>query len=585
MKTWLRRAAILGTAALVLVTSCSSGSGGVGPSGSGPGPSGSSSGPQITKGGILRVGTINLIDSLNPFNWIETQAYQAFIMLYPQFVQYDYGANGYEIVGDWATTWETSTDGKDWTFHLVPGTKWSDGSPMTADDAAWTINTTVKYQNGPTAVAAPALAHVTGADATDDATVVIHYEQPVGNVLEQLEQFFIVPRHVWEPLVQTDPKELKRYKPEQHFPMVTGGAFTMKQYEKKGTNVFIPDPNYWGQPANAEAVALIYYTNSDSMIADLQKGNLDWVDQVPFNAVGVLKKDPSIVVNQVKGAETTNITWNSNPRKPKDRELLDPEVKKALSMCVDRQKIIEVVFNGYADTVESLPGHISSLENPDLGPLQHDCAAANQMLDQLGYTKGSDGIRVAPATTGQYAQAAHKMEYNVMTPSDVDFNIDRSFQIVQEGFAEAGVKVNQQVGGDSTAAYAIETGDDCDAAASTGYTGFDIAMWDWVGYVDPDFMLSVVTKDQWCSWSDTGWDNADYDAMYKEQGTLVDPDARRELVYQMQQIIYDNWLYTQLINESYLDAHRKEWGGITPELTNLAAYAKFYWTRPGKLSG
>jgi peptide/nickel transport system substrate-binding protein len=244
-----------------------------------------------------------------------------------------------------------------------------------------------------------------------------------------------------------------------------------------------------------------------------------------------------------------------------------------------------VVFDGYASTVESLPGHVSPLENPNLGPLQHDCTAANQMLDQLGYTKGADGIRMAPATTGQYAQPAHPMQYDIVTPSDVDFNIDRSFQIVQEGFAEAGVKVTQRPGGDSTAAYAIETGDTCDPATSTGYTGFDIAMWDWIGYVDPDFMLSVVTKGQWCSWSDTGWDNPEYDAMYAKQGTLVDPEARKQLVWQMQQIIYDNWLYTQLTNHVYLDAHSKDWGGITPELTNLNAYSKFYWTRPGKLSG
>ena len=52
-------------------------------------------------------------------------------------------------------------------------------------------------------------------------------------------------------------------------------------------------------------------------------------------------------------------------------------------------------------------------------------------------------------------------------------------------------------------------------------------MWDWVGYVDPDFMLSVVTKSQWCSWSDTGWDNPEYDKMYERQGTLVDPEERK----------------------------------------------------------
>src|SRR2546422_1496140 len=183
----MRRAAVLGSVFIALVTSCTKG-GQQNPPGPTTGAPGAT-GDRITKGGVLRIGTMNPIDSLNPFNWIESQTFQLFIMVFPQFVQYDHDASGYKIVGDWATSWETSPDGKDWTFHLVPSTKWSDGSPMTADDAAWTINTTVKYADGPTAVAAPALAHVTGAEAEGDSTVVIHYEQPVGNVLAQLEQF------------------------------------------------------------------------------------------------------------------------------------------------------------------------------------------------------------------------------------------------------------------------------------------------------------------------------------------------------------------------------------------------------------
>ena len=49
-------------------------------------------------------------------------------------------------------------------------------------------------------------------------------------------------------------------------------------------------------------------------------------------------------------------------------------------------------------------------------------------------------------------------------------------------------------------------------------------MWDWVGYIDPDFMLSVVTKGQWCSWSDTGWDNPEYDKLYSSRAR---PSTRR----------------------------------------------------------
>ena len=147
---------------------------------------------------MLRIGTVNYIDSLNPFNYIESQSDNAMMMIYPQLVQY---GPGMKFEGDWATSWETSDDGQDWTFNLRPDTKWSDGEPMTAADAAWTINTTVKYADGPTAVAAAALAHIKNAEATTTTTVVIHYESPVGNVLAQLETFFILPEHVWGPKV------------------------------------------------------------------------------------------------------------------------------------------------------------------------------------------------------------------------------------------------------------------------------------------------------------------------------------------------------------------------------------------------
>ena len=86
-----------------------------------------------------------------------------------------------------------------------------------------------------------------------------------------------------------------------------------------------------------------------------------------------------------------------------------------------------------------------------------------------------------------------------------------------------------------------------------------MAMWDWVGYVDPDFMLSVVTKGQWCSWSDTGWDNPEYDALYDKQGTTIDPEEREQIVWQMQKMIYDNFIYTQLVN---LDVHRGPHEGV-----------------------
>ena len=167
-----------------------------------------------------------------------------------------------------------------------------------------------------------------------------------------------------------------------------------------------------------------------------------------------------------------------------------------------------------------------------------------------------------------------------MTPTSTDFNINREYQIVAEGFKAAGVKVTQKVGGDSTATYTIETARSATRRRTRATrASFDIAMWDWAGYVDPDFMLSVVTKGQWCSWSDTGWDNPAYDKLYVQQGETVNPAKRKQIVWKMQQMIYDNFVYTQLVNEELIDAHSTKWTGFHIELN---AYSKDYYTSPHK---
>lgn len=520
---------------------------------------------------VLKVGTINYVDSLNPYNYIEGSGYNAMVQIYPMLIQYQPKSDEFE--GDLADSWKLSDDGTTYTFTLKTNGTWSDGTPITADDAAWTINTTVKYQADATANSAGAVSHVVKAEAPSKDTLVITYDAPIANALPQLQQLFILPRHAWEPLEGTDGAGLKKYAPQEQLPIVTGGPYTIEKWEQKGTTVFKADPKFYGPKSNVSAIALVYYTSEDAMLADLRNGELDWVDEVPISAATALAAEKDIVVEEIPGSETTNITWNSNPAKKKNRELLDPKVKAALSMAVDRARIIDVVFGGHAKTVESLVGNIAGKwENANLGPRTFDIDAANAALDDLGYVKGADGIRVAPATADQ---PEHPMKYDIMVPDSLNFNGKREFEIIRDGFASVGVEVTLHPGGDSTAAFAYETGDDCDATAGTGYSDFDMALWDWVGYRDPDFMLSVVTKGQWCSWSDTGYDNPDYDEMYVQQATLVNEADRKKLVDDMQQHIFDNVIYTQLVNMNSIHAFRKGWEGFHLE---LSGYSKRYYT-------
>lgn len=550
------RGRVLGAAAvaaLLVAAGCSAGSSQV-------------SGGGGASGGILKIGTVSYIDSLNPFIAIESQSYNAFVMVFPQLVQY---GPGIELQGDWATGWSHSSDGLTWTFNLKPGTKWSDGKPMTAADAAWTGNTIIKYKDGPTAALAAALNHVKSFEAVNPTTLVIHYEKPVGNVLAQLEQFWILPQHVWSKYTANAGKDLKTYQAEQDLPLVSGGAYTISRFEKKGTTVFKPNPTFYGPKSNADAVALVYYTNQTSMIADLRAGTLNWVDELPFSAVDSVKSEAGIDIQKSLGAEVTNITFNSNPLKARNRELLDPKVREALEYATDRQEIIDVVFNGNAiPWATFISAQSGNWVNPAIKPLPYDPTKANALLDSLGY-KMRNGVRWAPATTGKFAQAAHPMSYEVIVPNSLDFNGDRQFEIIKSNWAKVGVKLTEKPGGDTAQAYALETAAD--------YTKFDLATWDWVGYPDPDFMLSVFTKATWGVWNDVGYNDPKYDAMYQKQATLVDEAARRKLVYKMQAQIAAARPYIQLVEEQLITAGSDQWTGFYPQ---LGAFCKCYYTSP-----
>ena len=560
-----RRLIVVAMLAAAVATAAGCGGGGAAPAGAG-----GSSGGTVVKGGILRVGTISYIDSLNPFVALLSQSYNAFVMEYPQLVQYGPGP---KLEGDWATSWSHSPDGLTWTFHLKPGGKWSDGKPLTAADAAWTGNLIVKYAAGPTSLLAAALSHVKDMQAPDANTLVIHYSKPVANVLPQLEQFWVLPEHVWKKYAGNNGKDLKTFRPEQSLPTVAGGPYSITKFAEKGTTVYKPNPYFYGPKSNADAVAMTYYTNSTSMIADLQAGNIDFADQVPFSAISSLKADGRFPLQSVPGDEVTNITLNTNPLKPKNRELLDPKLREALEYATDRNSIVKVIFAGHARPWANLLSLQSGKFwlNPAIKPLPFDIGKANPILDSLGYKKGADGIRVVPATTGKYAQPAHKMDYTVMVPDGLDFNGDRQFQIIANDWKQIGIQLHEQAGGDSGQAYGIET--------AGKYTKFDFATWDWAEYIDPDSQLSYMTRAQWYSWSDTGYNNPLFNKQYVQQATLIDPKQRQALVWKMEAEVEHDRPYIQLVDEDIVTANDQSWTGFD---ANLGAYCKCYYTSPHK---
>jgi peptide/nickel transport system substrate-binding protein len=513
---------------------------------------------EVVKGGILRVGTIDGYDSINPFVALSVSL---FVDIYPLLVQYN---SDFEWEGDWAERWETSPDGLTWTFKLKPGGEWSDGTPLTAEDAAWTGETILKFADGPAANLAAPLSHVESLEAPDPNTLVITYERPVGNVLPQLQQFFILPKHVWEKYAAGDGKELKQYLPQNDLPIVSGGQFVLTKYDKKGTTILERNPGFYGPQPNADAVGIQFFANSDAMVNAFISGELDFID-IPLNAVSAIEEDDRFEVIESEGFQINNFIFNSNPDKPENRELLDPKVREAFAHAMNREEMIEVVYGGHAEPVASIVAPIAGeWVNPNLEPEAYDIDLANQILDDLGYARGSDGVRTANG---------HRMSYEIITPDSLD-GINRAFEIVKTGLAEIGVEVTQNSLDDTTAFEEI-------GAPDWEYLTFDLSMWDWVGYLDPDFVLSVVLCDQYGGWNDTGYCNPEYDRLYQKQGGTADQKKRKEIVWEMQDILYRDKPYIQLVVLDTITAHSTEWAGFLPG--TLDAYTKRYLGEPHRV--
>ena len=511
---------------------------------------GNGSAGSAQQGGIFQLGSDSSIDSLNPFVAFQADAYTTFEYIYPSLVQYN---PQLQVVPDFATSWQVTDGGRVWTFHTVPHAKWSDGKPLTAQDAAWTLSTIIKFQNGPTANSAGYVTDMTSAVATNPDTLVVTYSQPVANVLSQMQQIQILPEHIWSQYAAGSGKGLTTF--QNNAPIVSGGPFMLTSYTKGQAAIFKRNPDWYGPRPHIQGIALEFFTDTDAMVTALKSGQLDGVESVPTTSVAALKS-AGFVVREAPGDQFDDFIINDNPgQEASHRELVNPLLREAFSYAIDRPQLVSTVLLGYGTPGSTIiPPATGSWSDPAIKPVPFDIAKANQLLNEAGYKMGSNGIRIADG---------HPMSYTVILPADTTSAYgDRSFEIVQADLKQVGVQlVPEDL--DNSAAYSAVTNDN--------YKTFEMSMWDWLPETDPDFMLSVLTCGAWNVWNDTGYCSKAYDNLFNEQSAAMNPAARQQLVYQMQQMVSQANAYLVLDYPDSIEAHSKQW-------VNLPLVAGSSWT-------
>ena len=495
---------------------------------------------------VFTVGMLSDVDSLNPFTGVLAESYEIFQLQYATLMQPS--SADFTPAPGLAESWEESADGKTWTYTLRPDLVWSDGTPLTAGDVAYTFNRILEgryeqrnYGNY--------VRNITSVEATDDRTVVMTVRAP-SPIMERLA-VYILPEHVWSGV---DAKAVKSFANEpEGEPLVGSGPFLVAE---RRTGQFIRlvanDSYYAGRPKVDELVFRIY-NNPDALGQALIKGEVDFATGLTADVFSTLEGQEGITTYAGVYAGFNDLAFNmgaatadGKPIGDGNPHLQDQQVRLAISHAIDRQQMVDKILNGYGTPGSTIIPPLFTTLHIDPGTQAYDPALANQILDDAGYAMGPDGVRVGPDGA--------PMKYRLFVRTDSDSSA-KSGEYFKSYLAAIGIDTE------------IKAVDENALFEIIGRGEFDMFEWGWVVEPDPDYQLSTFTCGKrsyedggeiYADLSDSFFCNEEYDALYAEQAVTTDQAARAEIVKQMQQIVYDNVAYVVTYYYDNLEAYRSD---------------------------
>jgi peptide/nickel transport system substrate-binding protein len=487
----------------------------------------------------VRIGWAGSPDTLNPGMAVLSEAYTIFELVYDSM--YDLNLDGTFSLS-LAETVTISDDRLVWTYKLHDDIKFHDGEPLTAEDVVYSYNL---YQ---TVEAYPWMsgycAYFESVEATADNEVVITLTDPIPNLDSQLVFLYVLPKHIWE---NEDPADF------ENLAMIGSGPFKLVEYSQNEFVHLAANKDHFLTPPKVDEVIFQSFENNDALVQALKTGQVDMITEMPATAIETLQAEENIevFVGAPFAPTVTDIIFNqcSAENCPEGDgicsghpALQDRNVRLALAHATDKQKIIDVIFLGAASPgLTLIPDGLGVWYNDSIEDYAFDVALANQVLDDGGYLDADgDGVRDMP-------DGSRSLTFRVNWASD---SIDgpRLAELLSEMWEEVGVDLELQA-----------SDPDALTAQCCPAFDFDIILWGWGSDPDPNLLLSVMTTAEIPTGSsETGYSNPEFDALYEQQAVEPDFATRVDLVWQMQQIVFEDVVYLIPYYDPSFQAYRTD---------------------------
>jgi len=458
-----------------------------------------------------------------------------------------------DIIPGMAESWTISPDGLTYTFHLRPGTKWSNGDPLNAYDFlnSWerTLNPATASQysyqlyylvNGE----AYGMGKLTdfsqvGVKTPDDHTLVVTLTHPTAYFLELTSFQTLCPVHL---------PTVKKYGTDWTKPgkMVSNGPYLLKTWRLNDYILLEANPYYW-RPVPLPRIKVLPTSTSTACFNLFYSGKTDLIidkSSIPPELVPDLKNEPYFHANPFGG--TSFIRFNVK-RKPFD----DVRVRQALALALDKKDIVEKITRAGEPVATTLvpPGNASYTAPQGLG---YNPDEARKLLAEAGYPngRGFPDVNLLYAGRGMGTQMA--TEIQALWRRELGIN-----SIHLRG-QEWKVYLNTQQ-----------------------LIDFDLCVSAWVGdYNDPQTFLDMFVTGG--GNNDTNWGNARYDEMLKTSESTPDVAQRMQILHDMEKILVVDEvpivpIYFYVGMSLY---HSDKLGGYEPNFVDDHRWGEFYL--PGK---
>ena len=477
------------------------------------------------------------------------------------------GAPVLELASEFPSTEKgtISADSKTITYTLRPDLKWSDGEAITSADFKFTWEQIMKPENTGMGTRS-GYDQIEKIDTPDATTAVVTFKDVYSpwSTLFLSFQGGLLPMHSLKDLATLDGS-----------PYVTTGAgpfsgpFTIQEVAKGDRIVLAANPNYWRGKPKLDTVNIKIVESREAVLAGLQAGDLDIGPDFAESSIPDLEAIDSLTTLATPGSSFEHYLFNfgkgdaaTGPAGPCIFTI--EAVRKAIILGIDRFTIADKLLFGKTRVIAGL-WPVAPWENTELKPYPYDPEQAKKLLDEAGFKPGADGIR-----TGQCDGKEAKLSFKHTTTSGNQLRANVQ-TLVQENLKEIGVEFTPD-NKTSDIVFASWT----DGGTFTkgeyemgGYTTGFVAGGDPGGFFDAFKISGIPSETNPAGGNNYHLIDEDLDRLSAEQEKTSDPAKRKEIIDEMQKIMYDKVYVIPMYARLTVDVFNKRVTGIKMVSDNI----------------